>query len=145
MEYNFYNTLKYLHIIFFTTWMAGLFYLPRLFVYHSKAKNNSTEYNTLITMETKLIKYIMNPSMILTWIIGTALVVHLQAYNQVWLNIKFVMVVLMSVFHMYCARIRKRFENKSNTQSEKFYRIINEVPTILFLIIVFMVVFKPII
>lgn len=145
MEYNLYNTLKYLHIIFFTTWMAGLFYLPRLFVYHSKAKNNSTEYNTFIIMETKLLRYIMNPSMILTWIIGTALVVHLQAYNQIWLNIKFVLIVFMSVFHMYCARIRKGFENKKNRQSEKFYRMINEVPTILFLIIVFMVVFKPII
>ncbi len=145
MEFNLYNTLKYLHIIFFTTWMAGLFYLPRIFVYHSKAKNNSVEYNTLMIMETKLLKYIMNPSMILTWIIGTALLVHIQAYNQVWLNIKFVLIILMSIFHMYCARVRKSFENKKNKRSEKFYRIINEVPTILFLIIVFMVVFKPII
>ena len=145
MEYSFYNTLKYLHIIFFTTWMAGIFYLPRLFVYHSKAKSSSTEYGTFIVMEKKLLRYIMNPSMILTWIVGTLLVIHTAAYDQIWLNVKFVLVVLMSIFHMYCAKVRKGFENKANKKSEKFYRMINEVPTILFLIIVFLVIFKPII
>ena len=134
---------KFLHIVFFTTWMAGLFYLQRLYVYHSETKRNSTEYKIFITMEIKLMKYIMNPSMILTWLFGILLVVYLEVYNQFWLNLKFVLVFFMSVFHMYCAKIRKNFENNMNRNVEKFFRWINEVPTILFLLIVFLVVFQP--
>jgi len=123
--------------------MAGLFYLPRLFVYHSKVKINSNEYKTFLTMEYKLLKYIMNPSLILTWFFGLLLVFHLKIYNELWLNLKFSAIVLMSMFHMYCARIRKLFESGKNRNSEKFFRWINEIPTILFLIIIFLVVFKP--
>ena len=140
---SFYNLLKFFHIVFFTTWMAGLFYLPRLYVYHSKTKKKSSEYNTFIIMEQKLMRYIMNPSMILTWVFGVLLVLNLEIYDQFWLSLKFVFVFLMSVFHMYCAKIRKTFENNVNTKDEKFFRWINEVPTILFLIIVFLVVFQP--
>ena len=93
MEINYYNLFKFLHIVFFTTWMAGLFYLPRLYVYHSGTKSNSTEYSTFLTMEKKLMKYIMNPSMILTWVFGVLLVLHLENHNQFWLNLKFVLVV----------------------------------------------------
>ena len=143
MEINYYNLFKFFHIVFFTTWMAGLFYLPRLYVYHSGTKRNSPEYKIFITMEKKLMKYIMNPSMIFTWLFGIGLVLHLDIYNQFWLNLKFVLVFLMSVFHMYCAKIRKNFESNINRKDEKFYRWINEVPTILFLLIVFLVVFKP--
>ena len=143
MEISYYNFFKFFHIVFFTTWMAGLFYLPRLYVYHSGAKKNSPEYWTFLTMEKKLMKYIMNPSMILTWLFGVLLVLHLEIHNQFWLNLKFVLVFLLSVFHMYCAKIRKNFENKLNTKDEKFFRWINEVPTILFLLIVFLVVFQP--
>ena len=143
MEINYYNLFKFFHIVFFTTWMAGLFYLPRLYVYHSGIKRESPEYKIFITMEKKLMKYIMNPSMVLTWLFGILLVLHLEIYNQVWLNLKFVLVFLMSVFHMYCAKIRKNFENKINRKDEKFFRWINEVPTILFLLIVFLVVFQP--
>ena len=143
MEINYYNLFKFFHIVFFTTWMAGLFYLPRLYVYHSGIKRESPEYKIFITMEKKLMKYIMNPSMVLTWLFGVLLVLHLEIYNQVWLNLKFVLVFLMSVFHMYCAKIRKNFENKINRKDEKFFRWINEVPTILFLLIVFLVVFQP--
>ncbi len=88
-------------------------------------------------------KYIMNPSMILTWLFGALLVSYLENHNQFWLNLKFVLVFLMSVFHMYCAKIRKTFEQKINEKEEKFFRWINEVPTILFLLIVFLVVFQP--
>ena len=138
-----YTYLKTFHIIFFTTWMAGLFYLPRLFVYHASAKKNSSEYNTFVIMEKKLFLFIMNPSMIITWIIGIGLV-HISEYsNSNWLIFKIFLVFLMSSFHMYCAIIRKQFANKLNTRNEKFYRLINEIPTILFLIIVFLVVFKP--
>ena len=143
MEINYYNLFKFFHIVFFTTWMAGLFYLPRLYVYHSGIKRESPEYKIFITMEKKLMKYIMNPSMILTWLFGVLLVLHLEIYNQIWLNLKFVLVFLMSVFHMYCAKIRKNFENNINNKDEKFFRWINEVPTVLFLLIVFLVVFQP--
>ncbi len=143
MEINYYNILKFLHIVFFTTWMAGLFYLPRLYVYHSETKINSTEYKIFITMEKKLMKYIMNPSMILTWLFGVLLVLHLEVYNQFWLNLKFILVFIMSVFHMYCAKTRKNFERNVNNKGERFFRWINEVPTILFLLIVFLVVFQP--
>ena len=145
MEINFYNLLKFFHIVFVTTWMAGLFYLPRLYVYHSKTSIKSREYKTFIVMEQKLMKYIMNPSMILTWLFGLLLVVNLETYDQFWLKLKFVFVFFMSIFHMYCAKIRKSFENETNKKDEKFFRWINEVPTILFLIIVFLVVFQPII
>ena len=138
-----YTYLKTFHIIFFTTWMAGLFYLPRLFVYHASAKKNSSEYNTFVTMEKKLFLFIMNPSMIITWIIGIGLI-HISEYsNSNWLILKIFLVFLMSSFHMYCARIRKQFASKLNTRNEKFYRLINEIPTVLFLAIVFLVVIKP--
>ena len=143
MEYSLYNTLKYLHIIFFTTWMAGIFYLPRLFVYHSKAKLESGEYETFIIMEKKLLRFIMNPSMIFTWIFGLLLVVHQEIYNEIWFKIKFIFVILISIFHMYCARVRKMFELKRNISKENFFRWINEIPTILFLVIIYLVIFKP--
>ena len=143
METNYYNILKFLHIIFFTTWMAGLFYLPRLYVYHTKISKKDKSYQTFITMEQKLMKYIMNPSMILTWVFGTLLTYQISVYDQLWLNLKFVLVFLLSVFHMYCARIRKSFEKGKNNKDESFYRWINEIPTTLFIIIVFLVVFKP--
>ena len=143
MDENYYNLLKFFHIIFITTWMAGLFYLPRIFVYHSKAQINSQQYKTFLTMEQKLMKYIMNPSLIFSWIFGILLTINLEIQNELWLNIKFLMVFLMSVFHMYCAKLRKIFEKGENKNTEKFFRGINEIPTILFIIIVFLVVFKP--
>ena len=138
-----YNFIKALHIIFFTTWMAGLFYLPRIFVYHSNAKKNSSEYKVFVIMEKKLLLYIMNPSMILTWILGLLLILNIQEYNTNWFTIKLVLVFLMSVFHIYCAKIRRDFEKKRNKKSHKFYRLINEAPTVLFFLIVFTVIFKP--
>ncbi len=143
MEFNYYNCLKFFHIIFVTTWMAGLFYIPRLFVYHSKVDRKSNEYKTFLIMEKKLMKYIMNPSFIFTWIFGFLLVLQLDLYDQFWINLKFIFVFFMSIFHMYCARIRKTFEKGVNKRSENFYRYINEIPTVLFLIIVFLVIFKP--
>ena len=141
MDIEIYKIVKALHIIFFTTWMAGLFYLPRLFVYHCQVKTNTEEYKRFVTMERKLLKYIMNPSFIITWIIGIILVLNIEP--ALWLNIKIICIVLMSSFHMYCAKIRKQFENNNNKKGEKFFRYINEVPTILFIVIVFLAVFKP--
>ena len=138
-----YNFLKTIHIISFTTWMAGLFYLPRLFVYHSKENKNSKTYSTFIIMEKKLLKYIMNPSFIITFVSGLTLVLQTKQYEERWFIIKFLLVIFMSVFHMYCAKVRISFEKMLNEKDEKFFRIINEIPTILFLGIVVIVVFKP--
>ena len=121
--------------------MAGLFYLPRLFVYHCQVKIRTDEYNRFVTMERKLLKYIMNPSFILTWGIGIILVINIEP--ALWLNIKIICIVLMSSFHMYCAKIRVQFEKNNNKKNEKFFRYINEVPTVLFIVIVFLAVFKP--
>ena len=145
MEFNYYNIFKFFHIVFITTWMAGIFYIPRLFVYHSTAKIGSKEYKTFITMERKLMIYIMNPSLIFSWVFGVILTINLEVQNELWLNLKFVAVFFLSAFHMYCARIRKVFEQGQNKKSDKYYRWINEVPTILFLVIIFLVVFKPIV
>ena len=141
MDIEIYKILKTLHIIFFTTWMAGLFYLPRLFVYHCQVKIRTEEYKRFVIMERKLLKYIMNPSFILTWGIGIILVINIEP--ALWLNIKIICIVLMSSFHMYCAKIRVQFEKNNNKKNEKFFRYINEVPTILFIVIVFLAVFKP--
>ena len=135
--------LKSFHIISMVAWFAGLFYLPRIFVYHSQSNKNSSEYETFVVMERKLLKYIMNPSLVLTWIVGLGLLINQQAYNFLWMNLKFLCVILMSAFHMYCGNIRKSFENKTNLRSGKYFRIINEIPTVLFLTIVGLVVFKP--
>ena len=127
-----YNLLKSLHIISFTTWMAGLFYLPRIYVYHSMEKKESKSYTTFSVMEKKLLKYIMNPSFILT-----------RQYNEKWFVLKFLLVFTMAIFHMYCAKVRKDFYNKTNIKTDKYFRVVNEVPTILFILIVLLVVFKP--
>ena len=138
-----YSILKSLHIIFFTTWMAGLFYLPRLFVYHSSCKEKSDQYKIFITMETKLLRFIMNPSMFLTWFLGIALALLNNYFLTTWLIIKIILVILMSAFHMYCAKVRKDFVSYNNKKEESFFRIINEIPTVLFILIVLTVVFKP--
>ena len=109
-----YSILKSLHIIFFTTWMAGLFYLPRLFVYHSSCKIKSNEYKTFTTMERKLLRFIMNPSMFLTWFLGITLALLNNYLLSTWLIIKILLVVLMSGFHMYCAKIKNDFEEHYN-------------------------------
>ena len=141
MDIDIYKTAKALHIIFFTTWMAGLFYLPRLFVYHCQVKIKTLEYKRFVIMEKKLLKYIMNPSLILTWIIGIILVISIEP--ALWLNIKIICIVFMSAFHMYCGKVRRIFENNNNNKSENFYRYINEIPTVLFILIVFLAIFKP--
>ena len=141
MDIDIYKIAKALHIIFFTTWMAGLFYLPRLFVYHCQVKAKTQEYKRFVIMEKKLLNYIMNPSFILTWIVGTILVINIE--SALWLNIKIICIVLMSAFHMYCAKVRRVFENNRNKKTENFYRYINEVPTVLFILIIFLATFKP--
>ena len=143
---NIYLLLKSLHIIAIIAWMAGLLYLPRIYVYHCQTTYGSEAHEKFVQMEYRLLKYIMNPAMIISWILGIGLIHSLgnDAFVQLWLQLKLFLVLLMSGFHGYLGVCRKKFENNTNTKSEKFYRIINEVPTVLMIIIVFLVVFKPI-
>ena len=144
---DFYLTAKALHIIAFTSWMAGMFYLPRLYVYHADAPKGSELSETLKVMERKLLRYIMNPAMIVTWGIGIWLVL-ITGYGApgtgAWIHVKILLVLLLSGAHGMMVAQRKRFERDENTQSAKFYRVFNEVPTLLFIAIVLLVVFKPV-
>lgn len=130
------------HIISFTAWMAGMFYLPRLYVYHCQTTPGTAESERFKVMEVKLLRLIINPAMISTWIFGILLVLTPGAVNwhAAWWWTKFIAVILMSGFHAFLSRWRKDFLNDRNKHSERFYRIANEVPTILFIIIVFCVV-----
>ncbi len=138
-----YNLVKAFHLIFFTTWMAGLFYLPRIFVYHSDEKENSKQYKTFLVMENKLYKYIMNPSLIGTWVFGIILTVLTESYLYLWFNIKFLCVSLLTIFHIYCGKLNKEFMIGNNTKTSRYFRVINEIPTVLFILIIYSVIFKP--
>jgi len=146
MDANLYLTLKALHIISFTAWLAGLFYLPRLFVYHASAEQGSELSKTLMVMERKLLRYIMNPAMILTFIFGIWLVVITGVGapgTGAWIHAKLGCVLLLAGFHGACAGWRKKFAADANVKSERYFRIANEVPTLLLIAIVFLAVFKP--
>ena len=138
---EFYNFFKIIHIIAFISWMVGLFYLPRLFVYHTKVKSGSEADNLFQTMELKLLRIIMNPAMIITFLTGFYLL-SIHGF-EVWLHIKLTLVIILAGFHGMLARWRKIFANGQNQNSEKFYRYINEVPTIILILIVTLVVTRP--
>ena len=138
---NTYLIFKTIHIISVITWMAALFYLPRLFVYHSTKETGSDSSETFKVMESKLLKIIANPSLVLVWISGLVLLSYKGL--EVWLILKMFLVMGMTLFHFYLNFLRKGFENDANMKSEKFFRVINELPTILLLIIVILVVFQP--
>ena len=121
--------------------MAALFYLPRLFVYHSTKEIGSDSSETFKVMESKLLKIIANPSLVFVWISGLVLLGYKGL--EIWLVLKMFLVMGMTLFHLYLNFLRKRFENDANEKSEKFFRLINELPTILLLIIVVLVVFQP--
>ena len=142
---NFYLLFKSLHLISVISWMAGLLYLPRIFVYH--AQNNSEKKTSEIfkTMERKLFFYIMTPAMILSWIFGVILIHSLgfQQIAQTWMILKIVLVIILTIYHFYLGKILAQFKIDQNVHGHKFYRVINEIPTILLILIVFVVVFKP--
>ncbi len=139
------NHILFWHVIGFICWMAGIFYLPRLFVYHSKVAIGSESDKIFQIMEGKLLKIIMNPAGIITFITGIALA-RLK-YGGIpgnhWLTLKGFCAVLMACFHIYLIKIHKMFLSGKNKKNHIFYRVINEVPTILLIIIVAMVIFKP--
>jgi putative membrane protein len=137
----YYHVLLAFHIVSFTAWMAGLFYLPRLYVYHCQVKVGSAESNRFKIMERRLLKQITTPAMLATWFFGILLVLAgLADWSAAWWWTKLICVVLMTGFHGACSKWRKDFLNDTNRRPERFYRIANEVPTVLFVVIVFAVV-----
>ena len=142
---NYYLLFKSLHLISVISWMAGLLYLPRLFVYHAETKNNEEKKNTFILMEKRLFFYIMNPAMILSWLFGVLLIhsIGFDSFGYLWLQLKAGMVLLLSFYHVFLSRCLNDLALGYSKYSPKFYRIINEVPTILLIGIIFVIVFKP--
>ena len=142
---NSYLLFKSLLLIAVISWMAGLLYLPRIFVYHSES-NNEIVSNVFKTMERKLFYYIMTPAMILSWLFGLVLI-HEIGFNQLaslWLQLKIILVILLSVYHFYLGLLLNQFKLDQNHKTSKFYRYINEIPTLMLILIVFIVIFKPI-
>ena len=142
---NFYLLFKALHLIAIISWMAGLLYLPRIFVYHAEAKNDEVK-NTFKVMERRLFVYIMNPAMILSWLFGLILIhsIGIQSFSEFWLIAKIVLVILLTFYHFFLFNCLNNFSLDRNERSSKFFRVINEVPTVLLIVIIFLVVFKPI-
>ena len=139
-----YLTFKAIHIIAVVSWMVGLLYLPRLFVYHVENNNEQTS-NIFKVMEKRLMKIIMNPAMIITWITGLSIwwILGLETIFSLWLSLKFILVLALSGYHGFLSKCLKDFELDRNIRSSKFFRFINEIPTIILIIVVFLVIFKP--
>ena len=142
---NFYLLFKSLHLISVISWMAGLLYLPRIFVYHAENSDDKKISDVFKIMEKKLYFYIMTPAMILSWIFGLLLIhsIGFQQLGQTWMVLKTIFVIFLSLYHFYLGKILEQFKFDQNTHSHKFYRLINEIPTILLILIVFVVIFKP--
>lgn len=138
-----YSIIKSLHVISIIAWMAGILYLPRLYVYHCEVKPGSEASEKFKVMERRLLRAIMNPAMIASWLFGGYLISAAGVMAEGWFHVKLLCVVLMTVAHMMLARYRRAFEADANTKSQKFYRIFNEVPTVLMIVIVFMVIARP--
>jgi len=145
---NTYLLFKSIHLIAVISWMAGLLYLPRIFVYHSEAvQNNKSEelVSTFKIMERRLFIYIMNPAMIVSWIFGILLIhtIGTDNFGSLWLQLKLAFVIFLTIYHFFLFQCLRKFSKNNNSYSSKFYRIINEIPTILLIAIIFIVVFKP--
>jgi putative membrane protein len=138
-----YVWIKALHIIAVISWMAGMLYLPRLFVYHSAAEVGSKQSETFKVMEQRLLKVIINPAMIVTWLAGIYLAWAGHWYMSGWLGVKFLLVLALSAVHGFFAGCVRAFAADRNPHDQKFYRIINEVPTVLMILIVILVTVKP--
>ena len=143
---NSYLLFKSLHLIAVVSWMAGLLYLPRFFVYHVENKDKKEATDIFEVMEKRLFFYIMRPAMILAWIFGLILIYlnGIEIFSQLWMQLKIVLVILLSAYNDYLGKCLLSLKNNSNTRSAKFFRIINEIPTVMLIFIVFLVIFKPI-
>jgi putative membrane protein len=142
---NYYLLFKSLHLISIISWMAGLLYLPRIFVYHAETVNNNEKTTTFKLMEKRLFLYIMNPAMILSWLFGILLVHSLgfETFSYLWFKLKIIMVLFLTFYHFFLFHCLKSLSQDFSKYSPKFYRIINEIPTILLIAIIFTIVFKP--
>jgi putative membrane protein len=138
-----YPWLKAFHIIAVIAWMAGMLYLPRLFVYHCETARGTPEYERFKLMERKLMRVIINPSMIAVWVLGLLLAHTLGVWAQGWFHAKLLLVIVLSGLHGFLSRWRRDFERGENRYSQRFYRIVNEVPAVLMALIVILVVVKP--
>jgi len=141
-----YLLFKSLHLIAVISWMAGLLYLPRIFVYHVENNEKKQATDIFETMERKLYFYIMRPAMILSWLFGIILI-HtngIEIFAELWMQIKLVLIILLSVFNEYLGKCLWSLKNKTNSKSSKYFRFINEIPTISLILIVFLAIFKPI-
>ena len=141
---NLYLLLKSLHLIAVISWMAGLLYLPRIFVYHSEAYHESQK-EVFKTMERKLYNYIMMPAMLLSWIFGVLLIhsVGLAVLTELWMIIKLGAVIILTYYHFTLGKYLNDFALESNTKTAKFFRIYNEIPTIILIVVIFVAIFKP--
>ena len=141
---NLYLLFKSLHLISVISWMAGLLYLPRICVYHSEA-THETQKSTFKIMERKLYNFIMMPAMLLSWIFGILLIhsIGLGAFNEKWMQIKTIAVVLLTYYHFTLGKYLNDFAIDNNQKTSKFFRIYNEIPTIILILVMFVVVFKP--
>ena len=141
---NFYLLFKSLHLISVISWMAGLLYLPRIFVYHSEA-NQESQKSVFKIMEKKLYNYIMMPAMILSWLFGVGLIHTLgfTVFIELWMKIKILAVVILTYYHFTLGKFLKDFASDNNQKTSRFFRIYNEIPTIVLIIVIFVVIFKP--
>ena len=145
---NTYLLFKSIHLIAVISWMAGLLYLPRIFVYHSEAiANNKSEdlMSTFKIMERRLFIYIMNPAMIVSWIFGILLIhtIGMDNFSFLWLQLKLFFVIILTIYHFFLFQCLRKFTENNNSFSPKFYRTINEIPTVLLIGIILIIVFKP--
>ena len=141
---NLYLLFKSLHLIAVISWMAGLLYLPRIFVYHAEAEHDS-QRSVFKVMERKLYNYIMMPAMLLSWLFGILLIhsLGLTVFSELWMQIKTALVLLLTLYHFLLGKYLNDFATNDNEKSSKYFRIINEVPTLILIVVVFVVVFKP--
>jgi len=145
---NTYLLFKSIHLIAVISWMAGLLYLPRIFVYHSEAVHNNKPEDLMFTfkvMERRLFIYIMNPAMVVSWIFGVLLIhtIGMDNFGSIWLQLKLAFVIILTIYHFFLFQCLRKFAENINTYSPKFYRVINEIPTVLLIAIILVVVFKP--
>lgn len=145
LSHTAYMTIKSLHVVSIISWMAGLLYLPRLFVYHCEAEIGSDKSETFKIMERRLLRAIMNPAMIASYITGILMLIEMGEgiWELGWLHVKLASIVVMTVVHMQMSKWRKTFEADQNIRTHRFYRVMNEVPTVLMIVIVFMVILQP--
>ena len=142
---NLYLILKSLHLIAAISWMAGLLYLPRIFVYHVENFQKKETTDIFETMEKRLYIYIMRPAMLFSWIFGIALI-YLNGFDvltNLWMQLKLLLVIILSIYHEYLGKCLNHLKNRTNTKTSKYYRYLNEVPTVLLILIVFIVIIKP--